>query len=103
MKSKTRYFWTFFLLIFLSGCTATTDFVTNPGSTITSHQSSIFMFSLILAAVVFVIVEGGIIIAITRFRRRKEDASEPTQVHGNVPLEIIWTAIPVVLVVILFI
>jgi cytochrome c oxidase subunit 2 len=103
MKSKTRFFWTFLLLIFLSGCSATTDFVTNPGSTITSHQSSIYMFSLIMAAVVFLIVEGGIIIAITRFRRRKDDVSEPTQVHGNVPLEIIWTAIPVVLVVILFI
>ena len=103
MKSKTRFIWTFFLSLFLSGCSATTNFITNPGSPITSRQSGIFLTSLIMAAVVFVIVEGGIIIAITRFRRCKDDAAEPAQVHGNVPLEIIWTAIPVVLVVILFI
>jgi cytochrome c oxidase subunit 2 len=92
-----------FILAFLSSCGGTTNFITNPGSKITSQQSSLFTTLLIMGAVVFIIVEGGIIFAVMRFRGRKEDTSEPKQLHGNVPLEIIWTAIPVLLVVVIFV
>jgi len=103
MKSKIKVFWTAFIFIFLSGCGATTDFISHPASSITSRQSDLYMVTLIMAAVIFVIVEGGIIISVTRFRRRKDDTSEPRQNHGNISLEIIWTAIPMVLVIILFV
>ena len=45
------------------------------------------------AAVVFVLVEGALLFAIFRFRGKPDDP-EPAQVHGNTTLEIIWTAIP---------
>ncbi|MFL5495248.1 MAG: cytochrome c oxidase subunit II [Gemmatimonadales bacterium] len=42
---------------------------------------------------VFILVEGALVYAIFRFRGKPEDA-EPTQIHGNTTVEIIWTAIP---------
>ena len=54
-----------------------------------------------IAMVVLVAVGGLIVYAALRFRRR--DDREPTQVHGNPRLEILWTAIPVVIVGFLFI
>jgi cytochrome c oxidase subunit 2 len=42
---------------------------------------------------VFVLVEGALLYAVFRFRGRPDDA-EPSQVHGNTTIEIIWTVIP---------
>ena len=42
---------------------------------------------------VFVLVEGALLYAIFRFRGRPEDP-EPTQIHGNTTIEIVWTLIP---------
>src|SRR5437899_2823109 len=48
----------------------------------------------ILAVIVFVLVEGAIVFALFRFRRRKGDNVAPKQTHGNTRLEISWTIIP---------
>ena len=56
--------------------------------------ASLFTIVLIMASVVFVVVEGLIIISAFRFRRRAQDAVEPTQVHGNTKAEIAWTILP---------
>ena len=42
---------------------------------------------------VFVLVEGALLYAIFRFRGRPDDP-EPSQIHGNTTIEIIWTLIP---------
>ena len=55
----------------------------------------------IIAMAVLVIVGGLLIYAALRFRRR--DDREPAQVHGNTRLEILWTAIPVLIVSFLFV
>jgi cytochrome c oxidase subunit II len=55
-----------------------------------------------VAAVVFTITAGLIAWSILRYRRRPEDDSLPNQLHTNVPLELIWFAIPQVIVVVLF-
>lgn len=49
----------------------------------------------------FLIVEGALIISIIRFRRRPGDTTDGPPVHGNVPLEILWTAIPAVIVLVI--
>ncbi len=103
MKLFKRYVPSLFLLVVLAGCSGPVSWVTNPGSTITTQQSNLYLIILIPAAVVFLIVEGGIIYSVIRFHHRKGDTSEPDQVHGNVPLEITWTALPVVLVIFIFI
>jgi len=64
---------------------------------IVSIYTSIFW----IAMAVLVIVGGLLVYAALRFRRR--DDREPPQIHGNTRLEILWTAIPVVIVSFLFI
>jgi cytochrome c oxidase subunit 2 len=56
---------------------------------------------LIMGGIVFVGVEGFIVYSIVRYRRR--DDRLPTQVHGNNLVELVWTAIPTVIVLILFV
>jgi cytochrome c oxidase subunit II len=62
---------------------------------------SLFNFMLGIATVVFLIVEGGIIYSIIRFRRKPGDETDGPPQHGNTALEITWTAIPAVIVFIL--
>jgi len=62
---------------------------------------SLFNFMLAIATVVFLIVEGGIIYSIVRFRRRAGDDTDGPPDHGNTALEVTWTAIPAVIVFIL--
>jgi cytochrome c oxidase subunit II len=42
---------------------------------------------------VFILVEGALLYSIFRFRGRPGDP-EPSQIHGNTTIEIIWTLIP---------
>jgi cytochrome c oxidase subunit 2 len=52
----------------------------------------------IIAGLVFVFVQGGILFLAWRFRKRhNDDGALPDQVHGNVRLEIAWTIIPALL------
>lgn len=52
----------------------------------------------LIAGVVFVFVQGGVLFLAWHFRKRKnDDGSLPTQVHGNTKLELGWTFLPAVL------
>lgn len=62
---------------------------------------ALFNFLLVIAVVVFLIVEGGIVYSVIRFRKRKGDESDGAPIHGNTALEITWTAIPAVVVFVL--
>ncbi|MDD1419549.1 cytochrome c oxidase subunit II [Dolichospermum sp. ST_sed1] len=48
---------------------------------------------------IFLIVEGVLIYAVIRYRRRAGDNEDGPPVEGNVPLEILWTAIPAIIVI----
>jgi cytochrome c oxidase subunit 2 len=54
-----------------------------------------------MGVAVFLAVEGFILYSVVRYRRR--DDRLPPQTHGNTLVEIIWTAIPTVIVFILFV
>ena len=60
----------------------------------------LYIFVSILAIAVFVIVAGVLVAALVRFRKTNDDL--PKQVHGSTVLEMLWVAIPVLLVVIMF-
>lgn len=66
-----------------------------------SSVDRLFGFMLAIATVVFLIVEGGIIYSIIRFRKRKGDESDGAPIHGNTALEITWTTIPAIIVFVL--
>ena len=48
---------------------------------------------------IFLIVEGVLIYAVIRYRRRAGDNEDGPAIEGNVPLEILWTAIPAIIVI----
>jgi cytochrome c oxidase subunit 2 len=50
-----------------------------------------------MAVVVFVIVEGLLLLAVMRFRRRGGEERRVKQVHGNTRLEVIWTIVPAIM------
>ncbi|HET9366807.1 MAG TPA: cytochrome c oxidase subunit II [Candidatus Udaeobacter sp.] len=58
--------------------------------------------STIVFVLIFVIVTGAIVYAILRFRRR-EGEPDPKQFAGSERVEIIWTVIPFLIVVFLFV
>jgi cytochrome c oxidase subunit II len=80
----------------LAGCLFPPEPMTDAGRDV----FNLYMLIFILAAIVFVGVEGMIIYSIFRYRRR--DDRLPAQLHGNTLIEIVWTAIPTVIVLILF-
>jgi cytochrome c oxidase subunit 2 len=67
-----------------------------------AESASLYLPIFIVAVAIFVLVEGLLLLAILRFRRKGTDGELPAQVHGNNRLEIIWTAIPLVIVIVLF-
>ncbi len=56
----------------------------------------------VIAAAIFLFVEGLIVVAVVRYRRKPGDTELPPQIHGNNTLEIVWTIVPTVIVIILF-
>lgn len=62
---------------------------------------NLFNFMMTIATGLFLLVEGVLIYSMIEFRRKKGDTTDGPPVEGNVPLEIVWTAIPTVIVFIL--
>jgi len=58
------------------------------------------LFNALIAIVtaIFLLVQGFIIYSMIRFRRRKGDDTDGIALHDNFVLEIVWTAIPTILV-----
>jgi cytochrome c oxidase subunit 2 len=55
-----------------------------------------------IAVAIFLAVEGAIVWTVFRYRRKDGDDTLPPQTHGNNLVEVIWTAIPTVIVIVLF-
>jgi cytochrome c oxidase subunit 2 len=58
----------------------------------------LFNTMMIVSTGIFLLVEGILIYAAFRYRRRAGDHEDGPPVEGNVPLEILWTAIPAIIV-----
>jgi len=86
------------LALAASGCLLPPDPVTETGQDV----FNLYLVVLALAAIVFIGVEGFILYAVFRYRRQPGDDVLPEQHHGNTTVEIIWTIIPTVIVLILF-
>ena len=55
-----------------------------------------------ICAGIFVVVAGLLVYTIIRFRHRRADDDEPPQVYGSTQIELAWTVIPLLTVVVLF-
>ena len=64
---------------------------------------NLYLLVLGLALIVFIGVEGFLLYAVFRYRRKPGDDVLPEQLHGNNTVELIWTLIPTVIVFVLFV
>ncbi|HKI53787.1 MAG TPA: cytochrome c oxidase subunit II [Anaerolineales bacterium] len=90
------------LAVLLSACATSPTFL-NPASPIANKEASLYRTVLVMALIVFVPMEGALIWIVIRDRKREGDDGHPKQVHGNNSLEVIWTSIPVLVVIALFV
>jgi len=81
----------------------TTPSTLAPAST-PAHQ--IFDLSIFVVAItggIFLVVGGLLAVVLYQFRARKDDpVGEPAQIYGSTQIELAWTVIPVLVVVVLF-
>ena len=86
-------------LFVAAGCRAIESFnpVTRQGLSI----ANLFIVVLVISAVIFLLVAGLLVYILFRYRGRPGE-QDPPQVHGNRNLEIVWTAAPALIVLVLF-
>lgn len=90
------------LTVFLAGCGQEELSTLLPAGEVAQDQFNLLMLSTVVMLFVILVVVIIYVIALVRFRRSKlgEDYM-PKQVEGNSTLELLWTVIPIVLVLIL--
>ncbi len=65
--------------------------------------TNLFNVELVISALLLALVLGWLLVALVRFRARAGDAAEPRQIHGNTPLEVVWTVAPALTLGIVFV
>jgi cytochrome c oxidase subunit 2 len=76
--------------------------VFKPEATPAESIYNVSMLMLAICAAIFLVVGGLLAFTIVRFRGRKTDNnSEPAQIYGSNRIEIAWTVIPVLIVIVL--
>jgi len=92
-------------LVALAACTD--DY--SPYSTLTPRTETaediqgIYRLVFWMALVVFIGVQFAIGYVALRYRRRGEGEARPPQIHGNKTLEVVWTIIPAIVLLVIFI
>ncbi|MFN8591745.1 MAG: cytochrome c oxidase subunit II [Thermomicrobiales bacterium] len=92
------------VLVVLAGCSPTETQIYSTISPQTNKADDIqFLYKIIFwaALIVFIAVQAAIAYTVIRFRRRGE--GRPEQVHGSRTLEIAWTVIPAIILLVIFI
>jgi len=85
----------------MTGCGVENLSALDPQGPVAEMQYSLIQLSLYIMIFVMVIVFSIYIFVIYKFREKPGDTHIPKQVHGNRTLEIIWTTIPIILLLML--
>jgi cytochrome c oxidase subunit II len=84
-----------------SGAPSSTSIFSN--KTTPAHElNDLSMFVLGITGLIYVGVSSLLVYAIVKFRARKGDTTEPPQVFGSMQIELSWTIIPILIIVVLF-
>ncbi len=84
------------LLLLAVSCSTGKQSTWDPVGPVAAKQLQLFNVLLWVMVAIFVAVEGVLLYAVIRFRRRP--GVEPSRTHGHLPLEITWTVIPSILI-----
>lgn len=86
----------------LSGCSSPIpQNVLAPFSPAAEETAGLFYVIFWIATIIFVFVEGMLVFFVLRYQRRAQD-EQPDQYHGNTRLEVTWTIIPALILVVVF-
>jgi cytochrome c oxidase subunit II len=92
-------------------CSMATAAATDPSSTnvFAPHSTParsilhLSIFVMIITGIIFAVVSTLLVYSLLKFRARSSSASsEPAQVYGSTQIELAWTVIPILIVVVLF-
>ncbi|TGB04858.1 cytochrome aa3 quinol oxidase subunit II [Halobacillus salinus] len=89
------------LIIFLSGCGQMT--VLNPKGPVAQSQYDLIMYSLWFMLGIIVVVFGLFLYMVVKYRDRpgRDESDYDPNLHGNTMIEIVWTVIPLIIIVLL--
>jgi cytochrome c oxidase subunit 2 len=74
-----------------------------PSSTPAKSIADLSVFILVITGFIFVVVFALLAYSVVKFRARAVDSDrEPAQVYGSTQIELAWTIIPILIVVVLF-
>ena len=73
-----------------------------PASTPADSIHGLYLFVLGVTGAIFLVVSGMLTYAAVKYRSRPGDDREPPQIYGSDQLELAWTVIPVLIVMVLF-
>lgn len=90
------------MTVFLSACGEDYISTLRPAGAVGKEQLNILLLSTVVMALVVVVVSAIYLVAFFKFRRNKVGENHmPKQVEGSHTLEVIWTVIPIILLLIL--
>ncbi|MFD0712783.1 cytochrome c oxidase subunit II [Paenibacillus sp. GCM10027626] len=89
------------MVLLLSACGRADLSALRPQGPVAEEQFGLMKLSITIMTIVVVVVFLLAIYVIIRFRRRPGDKTIPVQVEGNHKLEVIWTVIPIIMLIIL--
>jgi cytochrome c oxidase subunit 2 len=109
-RALARVAWSGFLVLIFAAVAAADPSdpslipnIFKPDSTPADHIYGVALFVLMVTAAIFIAVFSLLVYAVVRYRARPDDdAHEPAQVYGSNQIELAWTVIPVLIVVMLF-
>lgn len=88
------------LVALVAGCGPYPENTFEPTTEYAHDIANLFIGIILVAVVVFALVEGLLIYAAVHFRGKPGDP-RPRAIHGNTRLEIIWTILPVVVLIVI--
>lgn len=76
--------------------------ILDPSTSYNREVGRLLVWVMAFAVLIFGVVTGALTYTVIKFRKRGNEQGEPPQFHGNDRLEILWTIIPTVIIVIIF-
>ena len=76
--------------------------ILTPSSTPAIQISHLAILVFVITGAIFLFVAGLLGYVVFRYRTRGDEATEPPQVYGSNQIELAWTVIPVLIVIVLF-
>jgi len=74
-----------------------------PASTPAKSIADLSVFVLVITGIIFIVVCGLLVYSLVKFRERRANLNrEPAQVYGSTQIELAWTIIPILIVIVLF-